>query len=40
MHGVGSWGPLGKKADTWLSGRASEYQGGQMASREKERDGE
>lgn len=40
MHGGGSWGPLGKKADTRLSGRASEYQGGQMASSEKEGDGE
>lgn len=38
MHGGGSWGPLGKKADTCLSGRASAYQGGQMASREKERE--
>lgn len=40
MHGGGSWGPPGKKADTWLSGRASELQGGQMASLEKEWDGE
>lgn len=40
MHGGGNWGPRGKKADTRLSGRASEYQGGQMASRETEWDGE
>lgn len=35
MGAKGGEGPLGRKADTRLSGRASEFQGGQMASREK-----